>query len=90
MYPALTTNIHIKYKIKLRKGCVDMKESDQKLLDMFQDQISKKDGSITALRRQNEAQVIYIKELKKYKPITKISLILLLISIVFNVYHLLL
>jgi hypothetical protein len=67
-----------------------MKESDQKLLDMFQDQISKKDGSITALRRQNEAQVIYIKELKKYKPITKISLILLLISIVFNVYHLLL
>jgi hypothetical protein len=67
-----------------------MKESDQKLLDMFQDQIIKKDGSITALKRQNGAQVIYIKELKKYKPIAKISLILLLISVGFNIYHLLL
>jgi hypothetical protein len=67
-----------------------MKESDQKLLDMLQEQVFKREGSITALKRQNEAQVIYIKELKKYKPIAKISLILLLISVGFNIYHLLL
>jgi hypothetical protein len=67
-----------------------MKESDQKLLDMLQEQVIKREGSITALKRQNEAQVIYIKELKKYKPIAKISLVLLLISVGFNIYHLLL
>ena len=66
-----------------------MKDSTNDMIDMLQDQISKRDEVIQALKRENEVLSILIKSLKKkYKIIILIYSILLMISSGITIYHL--
>ena len=66
-----------------------MNDSRNKMIEMLQDQISKRDEVIQSLKRDNEVQSIVNKSLKKkYKIIILIYSILLMISSGITIYHL--
>ena len=66
-----------------------MNESTNKMIEMLQGQISKRDEVITALRRENDILSIVNKAQKrKYRFTILILTILLMIESGFAIYHL--
>lgn len=66
-----------------------MNESDRKLIEMLQDQISKRDEVIKSLKRENEVQSIVNKAQKKrYRFSILVLTILLMIETGLIIYNL--
>lgn len=69
-----------------------MNDSTNKMIEMLQGQISKRDEVIQALKRENEVLSIVNKSLKKKYTLTKLIIliysILLMISSGIAIYHL--
>ena len=64
-----------------------MNESERKLAELLQKQISARDIAIEELQKRNNVQSIVINQNKKYKKLTMFLCILLIMSAISNIIY---